>query len=267
MPTNKSDMQNELMREVKSIAEEAGRSIATIYRSGDWNLTEKADFSPVTQADLAAHDIIVAGLRKLTNDPIVSEEDKIPQKDVGRNFWLIDPLDGTRDFVARLDTFAVCIARLENYVPILGVIHAPITKETWWAETGRGAYGPSGNRIVNDRRNLDLVATGSRSAPSEKMNKFYEHFKIKETIRMGSAIKFCKLAEGQFDLYPRFGATSEWDTAAAQIILEEADCKLIDIRSRLPMKYGKPEFANHGFVASRNDLDIVGELYNKGLIS
>jgi 3'(2'), 5'-bisphosphate nucleotidase len=217
----------------------------------------------VTQADLAANAIIVKGLEQSFTEPVISEEGDL-RSFVGDAFWLVDPLDGTRDFVARLDTFVVCIALVRAAEPVLGVIHAPVTGETWSAEKGRGAFNGRGERLTHPGGRQNLIAAGSRSMPSERMHAFYERFKITEVQRYGSAMKFCRLAEGLIDLYPRFGPTNEWDTAAGQIIAEEAGCKVVEISSGVRLAYGKPGFANKGgFVASRGDLDIVSVLHEE----
>lgn len=249
-----------MIPEIVRLAREAGAEILKIYRSGAWTVSAKGDDSPLTQADLAANDIILAGLRDLSADPIVSEESDPHSVVTGERFWLVDPLDGTRDFVAKLDTFVVSIGLVENGRPILGVIHAPVFGETWWASRGEGAFR-DGERIFNRSTREKLIAAGSRSIPSDRMKRFDEIFSIEEVRRFGSALKFCRLAEGQIDLYPRFGLIHEWDTAAGQIIAEEAGCKVIEISSGQVLGYGKPGLVHRGgFVASRADLEIVDRL-------
>lgn len=256
-----------MIDDLRTIAEAAGREILAYYRRGDWTVTNKVDDSPLTQADLAANRIITTGLAKMSSDPVISEESDLRSYGSSKKFWLVDPLDGTRDFVAKLDTFVVCIALVEDTKPILGLIHSPVTGETWWAKKGMGAFGPAGARIRNERKNTDeLLAAGSRSMPSEKMQLFYDHFRVKDVVRFGSALKFCKLAQGEFDLYPRFGPTHEWDTAAGQIIAEEAGCKVIEVASQGPLVYGKQGFLNRGFIASRSDLEIAPELHRLGML-
>lgn len=262
------------------LAEQAGREILSIYRAGDSAVTHKKDDSPLTAADLRANEVILPALRRITNELIISEEDD-PKKsresiactgiDAGEGdeykpFWLVDPLDGTRDFISRLDTFVVCIARIENGYPMLGVIHAPVTGETWWAEKGVGAFGPRGERLLRTDQRSPLIAAGSRSMPSERMQVFYDTFAISEVQRYGSALKFCKLAEGAVDLYPRFGPTHEWDTAAGQVIAEQAGCTVKDIKTGERLRYGKPGYLNGGFMAARGDLDLITPLKKAGLI-
>ncbi len=250
---------------VCALAEEAGREIMRIYRSGEWTVTAKTDDSPLTQADLAANSILMLGLRSMSKDPIVSEESDPQGVVLGDRFWLVDPLDGTRDFVDRRDTFVVSIGLVENGYPVFGVIHAPVTGETWWAAKGQGSFGPGGKKLFHSDARSPLIAAGSRSTPSDRMQLFYDFFDIQEVRRYGSALKFCRLAEGDVDLYPRFGPTHEWDTAAGQIIAEEAGCKVVEIKSGTRLRYGKPGLANvGGFIASRGDLDIVGPLRASG---
>lgn len=258
-----------MIEKIRRLSEQAGEEIMKYYRGGNWTVSTKTDESPLTQADLAANDIIIEGLKQLTNEPIVSEEsDPASASAPGEApFWLVDPLDGTRDFVNRLDSFVVCIARVVRCYPVLGVIHSPVTGETWWAEAGRGAYSSKGKRLMHRGKREVLIAAGSRSHPSDRMQKFYDMFSIQEVHRYGSALKFCRLAEGDIDLYPRFGPTSEWDTAAGQVIAEESGCKVIEVSSAERLRYGKPGFANQGgFVASRADLDIVPALLKAGLL-
>lgn len=252
---------------VIGLAREAGEEILKIYRSGQWTVLTKGDDSPLTQADLAANTIIVPGLQKLdASIPVVSEESDPKTVKVGSRFWLVDPLDGTRDFIARTDTFVVSVGLVQDGYPVMGVIYAPVLGLMWWAEKGKGAFA-DGKRIFNNSKRSSLIAAGSRSMPSERMQMFYDHFSIQDVQRYGSALKFCRLAEGEVDLYPRFGQTSEWDTAGGQAIAEEAGCKVIEVTTGERLKYGKPEFLNNGgFMASRGDLDLVAPLRHAGIL-
>lgn len=261
----------DLIKGLRLLCEEAGREIMQVYRKESTAVTAKVDDSPVTQADIRANDIIMNGLMRLTHEPLVSEEgESALHADSHRGpeaFWLIDPLDGTRDFIGRLDTFVVCIARVEENYPVLGMIHAPVTGETWWAEKGVGAFGSQGEQLMRTDLRTPLIAAGSRSMASDQMKLFCKTLGISEVQRYGSALKFCKLVEGSVDLYPRFGPTSEWDTAAGQIIAEEAGCTVVDISSGTRLKYGKPFYKNSGgFLASRGDLDLMSPLVQAGII-
>ena len=248
-----------MIEDVKILAEAAGREIKKIYDGTTWTVTIKKDDSPITQADLRANEMIIEGLAKLSNDLIVSEEGELPSS-LPNRFWLVDPLDGTRDFVAKQDTFCVCIALIEDGKPILGVIHSPVTDELWWAEKGKGAHNRE-RQIHNARTNLtELIAVGSRSIPSDRMQRLYDVFGIAKVDRFGSALKFCKMAEGLYDVYPRFGPMMEWDTAAGQIIAEEAGCKVIDINTEQPLLYGKHALENRGFLCTRADLMLEAHI-------
>ncbi len=259
---------SQTVNEIREIACAAGREIMLVYRATDRGVTAKADQSPVTEADVRAHEVISKGLKRLTQELVVSEEDDTKHRPppVDEPFWLVDPLDGTRDFVNHLDTFVVCIARVESGYPSFGLIHWPVSGETWWAQQGEGAYGPKGERLRHDNSRTALICAGSRSMPSEKMQGVYDLFGIKEVQRYGSALKFCRFAEGAIDVYPRKGPTSEWDTAAGQIIVEEAGGQVIEISSGERLRYGKPAFENRGgFIVSHADLDLVGKLKASGL--
>ncbi len=245
-----------MIEDIKRLAQTAGREINAIYQSRDWTVSLKEDSSPVTEADLRANEIIVNGLAKISDDPVISEEGGHELITTHPRFWLVDPLDGTRDFVARRDTFVVCIALIEKNEPILGVIHSPVTDELWWAIKGQGAFGPAGSLMNTRTDSLNMAAVGSRSVPSQRMQTLLEEFKVTRVEHFGSALKFCKMAEGHYDLYPRLGPMMEWDTAAGQIIAEEAGCKVIDLSTGERLRYGKPGLANHGFVCSRANLNL-----------
>ena len=256
-----------MVDKIRGLAEEAGREIMKFYKSGDWSVTAKVDQSPVTQADLAANAILVEGIRKFSDVPVVSEESD-PQGVVrGKKFWLIDPLDGTRDFVSRLDTFVVCVALIEDSRPVSGVIHAPVTGETWWAEKGRGAFNSRGSQLFIKNERVDLIAAGSRSLSTEKVRAALKLLNVRDVQLYGSALKFCRLAESAIDLYPRLGPTFEWDTAAGQLIVEEAGGKVLAIDSGQTLTYGKPKLENvGGFIASRGDLDLISALKSAALV-
>ncbi len=245
---------------ITKIAVEAGEKIMEIRRSAGLSVRYKADASPVTEADLTANRHIVTHLESLRVAPIVSEESS-PAVTVADTFWLVDPLDGTRDFVAGRDTFVVSIALVNGGAPVLGALYAPALGELFWAEKGKGAFKkePTGSpkRIFNKstRDKLRVLASGSQMTPS--LQTFVDGLAVGELTRFGSALKMCRVAEGEADLYPRFGRTSEWDTAAGHILLEEAGCKLVDMATGLTLRYGKPEFSNPGFIACRAGLDFV----------
>lgn len=215
------------------IAKKAGDVIMDVYKK-DFEVEFKADESPLTEADKQAHNVIVAGLEALDLDiPVLSEEGKdIPysERKNWEYFWLVDPVDGTKEFVKKNDEFTVNIALIHKDKPVLGVVYAPALNEMYWAKAGEGAF-KDGKKLplytAEDRKNYIIVA--SRSHMSEETQQFIdgiETTKSKELISKGSSLKLCLVAEGQADIYPRLGPTMEWDTGAAHAIAQEAGFKL-----------------------------------------
>ncbi len=223
-----------LCKHCVEIAREAGRNILQIYNT-DFDVEHKDDKSPLTQADMASHNTIVDALSTLTPDiPVLSEESAaLPFDDRSQwsIYWLVDPLDGTREFVKRNGEFTVNIALIEHHKSVLGVIHVPVMDIDYFAYSGGGAFksehGGSPQAIhVKPLQNDKLVVAGSRSHGSEAMQQYMTRLTANynqiDMLSMGSSLKFCLVAEGKADLYPRLGLTSEWDTAAAQCIVEQA---------------------------------------------
>jgi len=246
----------ELAVAIDTIAREAGAAILAIY-SREFEIETKSDNSPVTEADRAAEAIIVAKLRSLTPKiPVVAEEEVAAgkQTDVGSGaFWLVDPLDGTREFISRNGEFTVNIALIRDWEPVLSTVHVPAKAETY---TAAGAHqvtcqrgdGPA-EAIGARRPAIDgLVAIVSRSHASSATDEFLADLNIKERIDAGSSLKFCRVAEGAADLYPRLGRTMEWDTAAGHAVLSCAGGSVSKLDGT-PLLYGKDGFANPHFVA------------------
>lgn len=241
------------------IALEAGREIMRIY-AGDLGERTKADKSPVTDADNAAEAIILAGLRKLTPaTPIVAEEEmaagRIP--DIGHGpFWLVDPLDGTKEFIKRNGEFTVNIALIEDGRPTLGIVLAPATDILWRGAAGLGAdkseNGGAYTAIATRTPPEDgLTCCASRShAIYNDLDIWFRNnnLTVIDRVQAGSSLKFCLIAEGKADIYPRFGPTNEWDTAAGQGVLEAAGGEVVTTDDR-PLLYGKPRFSNPHFIA------------------
>ncbi len=254
--TNKQDIEA-LLAAVKQIAYEAGRNIMEVYEQG-FSVEEKSDHTPVTEADLAAHRVIDAGLRALTPDiPILSEECKpLPFHERARwpRYWLVDPLDGTREFIRRNGEFSVNIALIEGNQPVVGTIYGPVVGCLYYAAKGMGAFKKSGIddvRPIHVRKSCPgkIVIAGSRSHHGEEFKQFISRLPDYEIIPMGSALKSCLVAEGRADLYARLGPTSEWDTAAAQIIVEEAGGRITDTHMQ-PLSYNtRDELLNPHFFA------------------
>jgi 3'(2'), 5'-bisphosphate nucleotidase len=242
-----------------AFAGEAAREIMRIY-AGDLGERAKADKSPVTDADHAAEAIIVAGLRALTPDrPVVAEEEmaagRLPILD-GGPFWLVDPLDGTKEFIKRNGEFTVNIALIEDGRPTLGIVLAPATDTLWRGASGLGAdksekggaFTPIATRTPPTS---GLIAFASRStAIYSDLDIWFRNngLTVAERKQAGSSLKFCLIAEGKGDIYPRFGPTNEWDTAAGQGVLEAAGGEVVTTDGH-PLRYGKPGFGNPHFIA------------------
>lgn len=251
------------LRAAESIAEEAGRAILAVYQT-DFDVEHKKDRTPLTQADMAAHRIIVQRLRELEPDiPVLSEESShVPfeERCRWRHYWLVDPLDGTREFIKRNGEFTVNIALIADHEPVLGVVHSPVLDRTYFAASGQGAWRRDGDadaRRIHVRAPADpLVIAGSRSHAGETMQGFLERIGKHELIPMGSSLKFGLVAEGTADLYVRLGKTSEWDTGAAHCVVNEAGGQVTDTAMQ-PLRYNtkesllNPEF----FVFGETDTD------------
>lgn len=241
-----------------TLARDAAAAILGIYDSA-FAVEHKADASPLTAADLAAHRILVEGLERLTPEiPVLSEE---AAEDATWNvrsgwqrLWLVDPLDGTREFVKRNGEFSVNLALIEDGVPVFGIVQAPVTGMLWHATRGIGAFRRDGNdeAALHTRRpaRAPLRVAASRSHRDSRTEAFVARLSdsVKgevEPIGLGSSLKFCKLAEGGMDVYPRFGPTSEWDTAAGQCVLEAAGGVVIDPKGR-PLRYNQRDTLLNG---------------------
>jgi 3'(2'), 5'-bisphosphate nucleotidase len=241
---------------VCAIAAEAGRRILDVYER-DFTVEEKKDGSPLTEADHAAHELIVARLTNLTPEvPILSEESgsvDYQQRAAWSRFWLVDPLDGTKEFVNRNGEFTVNIALIDKARPVLGVVYVPVPGMSYFACRNQGAFKQKGGcersqvRARSFRGSNPIVAT-SRSHASEKLAEFLARMGPHNTVTMGSAMKFCLVAEGTADVYPRLGPTMEWDTAAAQCVVEEAGGRVLDVNNQ-PLTYNKKSLLNPWFVA------------------
>jgi 3'(2'), 5'-bisphosphate nucleotidase len=243
-----------------TIAEEAAREIMRIY-AGDLGARDKADKSPVTDADHAAEAVILAGLRRLTPETVIIAEEemaagRVPTLRDGQPFWLVDPLDGTKEFIKRNGEFTVNIALIEDARPILGIVLAPATDTLWRGARGLGADKREGSGAFTPIRTRTppsegLTACASRShAIYSDLDIWFRNnnLTVADRVQAGSSLKFCLIAEGKADIYPRFGPTNEWDTAAAQGVLEAAGGEVVTTDDR-PLLYGKPRFANPHFIA------------------
>ena len=244
------------------IAKEAGEAISQIYNS-DFDYQIKKDLSPITAADRLSHKIITERLKILTPEiPILSEENcDIPFKVRAQwaDYWLVDPLDGTKEFINNNGEFTVNIALIENNTPILGIIHIPISHETYWGSKNKGSFYLNANddevniSVSNNHQNpIRIVA--SRSHPSEMLNYVLEKIINYEIIKIGSSIKFCHIASGQADCYPRFGPTSEWDTAAGEAIVRYAGGHMVTLNGNLMQYNAKKDYLNPNFIVSSDKI-------------
>ena len=251
------DQLADLLPTVVSLGRMAGKAVMEVYLRGEIEAGMKQDESPITEADLASHSVIVEGLARIASFPVLSEESaQIPYEErrSWERYWLVDPLDGTKEFIKRTDEFTVNIALIENGYPILGVVFAPAIDRMYFAARGCGAHRVSGgenSRIsVSSTVQERIRVVASRSHRGPELDAYLEKLGNHECVSMGSSLKFCLVAEGSADLYPRLGPTMEWDTAAAQAVVEEAGGKVEDLEgSRL--RYNKEDLHNPWFHASR----------------
>jgi len=249
-----------LEKEVKDIAIRAGKIIKEVYDSPESiELSYKADASPLTRADQLANDEIVKGLSELKYVfPIISEENKEISYQLRKDFeyvWMVDPLDGTKEFVKRNGEFTVNIALIHFNRPILGVVYTPVTEALYFGAQNRGAYlEKEGLKTPLQVRKFTLSDPGllvicSRSHLNKETEDIINRLNNPQLIQKGSSLKFMELAEGKAHFYPRIAPTMEWDLAASDIILHEAGGKLLQEGSDQPLKYNKQFLYNPGFLA------------------
>lgn len=247
-----------MLEKIITIAQEAGNAIMKIYNSSDFGIVTKDDDSPLTLADIASNEILLERLKSNFDFPILSEESYVEfsERKHWKKFWMVDPLDGTKDFIDKNGEFTINIALIENGQPVLGVVFAPAINLMYAGEKGKGAFKNEVS-ITNSSRRTDLIGSDSRHHSTKETIDFFKRNKIQAVKKFGSAVKFGKLAEGEIDIYPRLNGTKEWDTAAGQIICNEANCKLIDYETRQELVYNKENIRNNFFIASRNDLNLI----------
>ncbi|HTN93067.1 MAG TPA: 3'(2'),5'-bisphosphate nucleotidase CysQ [Gallionella sp.] len=236
-----------LLEQVEAIAREAGAAIMKIYMR-DFSSTQKEDESPLTEADTAAHEIILRRLENLQPAlPILSEEavGDFTGADDGGRYWLVDPLDGTKEFIKHNGEFTVNIALIVQGRAILGVVYAPALKVAYLAAEGSGAFksGTDGKRVpirvAEHKAGSPWRVVGSRSHAGDSLTEFLRRLGSHELMPMGSSLKFCLVADGTADVYPRMGPTSLWDTAAAQCVVERAGGRVIQLNGE-PVSYADP---------------------------
>ena len=254
------------------LALSAGEKVMAVYNQHeDAVIDVKQDGSPLTEADRVAHECIVAGLNELTPDlPVLSEESTdIPYSErvEWSRYWLVDPLDGTKEFIARTGDFTVNIALIDEHHTILGVVYAPVLQTCYFACKERGAY----KRFSDGTRQAIHTASwqeadvlriiSSRRHGIKDLAPFLAQLQRYEMLEMGSSLKFCMVAEGSADIYPRFGLTSEWDTAAAQCIVEEAGGAIVDHHG-LPLQYNTRDSLLNPYFYAIGNRNLIHHLRN-----
>jgi len=255
---NKIDIQK-----INNIAKKAGNEIMKIYQQ-DFKVDYKADNSPLTKADIKSNDMIAESLKDLYPEiPILSEENKEVPHNIRKNweyFWLIDPLDGTKEFVKKNGEFTVNIALIYKNMPVLGVIYAPALDLLYYAQKDQGAFKQDKNKkpqrlpIYNHPNDDTLKVIVSKSHYNQETKYFVDNLKNKykktiEFIRIGSSLKLCLIAEGKADIYPRLAPTMEWDIAAGQTIVEESKGRITKYKTKESIKYNKQNLLNPYFIA------------------
>lgn len=246
--------QNDLLEIAKKAAIEAGQAIQKVAQSVSFEISHKADHSPVTLADRQAHDIIARHLSQ-TAYPLLSEEGKHADYETRKNwanFWLVDPLDGTREFIKQNGEYTVNIAFISHQKPIIGVVYVPFSETLYYAIRGKGALRTDqngGERLYTKKPSKDLLRiVASRSSLNTATKRFIAQQKNSELIQVGSSLKFMLIAEGRAHLYPRMGTTMEWDTAASQIIVEEAGGTVLKKDQNQALTYNKADLRNPNFI-------------------
>lgn len=249
-----------MIEKIISIAQEAGRIVVGIHQSGDLDISIKEDCSPVTRADNASDDFIRNALRDQFGIPVVTEETDVDyclRKDWSE-FFLVDPLDGTKDYIGQSDDFTVNIALIKNRRPVLGVVCVPMLNEIFFAEEGQGAFVDKGfQRLQLPLASCSgIVLARSRFHDLENMEQFAHINKITQSLCTSSAVRFCRLAEGKANLYPGLNHSMEWDTAAGHIILNESGGRVIDLETLGEPIYNKPDIKNSPFIAYSSGIDF-----------
>lgn len=248
-----------MIQEVIKIAEQAGQAILEIYNK-DFSIEYKDDKSPLTEADKVSNQIIVDALKQLTPEiPIISEENKLIDYSERKNWikcWVVDPIDGTKEFIKKNGEFTVNIALIENGEPILSVLSVPAQNKVFYAEKGCGSFVIENGNVkiikINDSITDTIRIVGSRSHQTPELLAYVEEQKLKyknvEFVAAGSSLKFCLIAENKADVYPRLGPTMEWDTAAGQLIATEAGAEVLVWETKQVLNYNRENLLNPYFV-------------------
>ena len=256
---------------MRRLSIEAGAAIMEVYARSDMDVRSKDDASPVTEADEAADRLISAGLRAAFPDlPLVTEEQAATHDLDVRTFLIVDPLDGTKEFVKRRGDFTVNIALVEDGVPVLGVVYAPAKGRMFLTPAEGGAVeesgdlatetpGPTRDIRVASPDNSALRVVASKSHRDQATDDYIARYSVADMVSAGSSLKFCLVAAGEADFYPRLGPTMEWDTAAGHAVLAAAGGRVLDKATHAPLGYGKPGFRNPFFLALAPGVELVPE--------
>tara|TARA_X000001036_G_scaffold174116_1_gene164777 strand:- start:1154 stop:1918 length:765 start_codon:yes stop_codon:yes gene_type:complete len=247
-----------LVNNILQISKDAGEEILSIYKSGAFEIESKNDSSPLTKADKVSNEIICESLKKLNPDiPIISEENcdvTFSERVNWERYWLIDPLDGTKEFIKKNGEFTVNIALIENGKATMGIIFAPVCNQYFWGDEKLGSYSSTDlkefKKISISKRESKIKILCSRSHPSNELEEFLSTYDDYEIIKKGSSLKFCLIANGTADIYPRFGPTSEWDIAAGSAVLRYAGGSIKTLQGEELLFNKKDSYINEYFIAS-----------------
>ena len=262
------------MLKILEIARQAGNAIIKVFTYNNFGIEYKKDDSPLTIADKKSNEVILNNLRELYPEiPILSEEEKDIPYDKRKNwryFWLVDPLYGTKDFIKRNDEFTVNIALVHKNKPVFGVVYAPVLDIIYYALEGEGSFKQNKKMDLQKlpidmkdgfaKNNNKITVVASRSHTSVETNEYINRIKEKysnvEVTSIGSSLKLCMVAEGKADVYPRFGPTMEWDTAASQVIVEQSGGRVINAKTKEILRYNKKNLLNPWFIVEGRDYKI-----------
>ncbi|MEQ9297717.1 MAG: 3'(2'),5'-bisphosphate nucleotidase CysQ [Cyclobacteriaceae bacterium] len=246
-----------LIERAKSVALDAGKAILDVYNSADFGAELKTDNSPLTLADKAAHDVIVKGLKD-ADLPILSEEGRsidYSERKSWEYFWMVDPLDGTKEFIKKNGEFTVNIALIKGNEAIAGVVYAPVLDWLYWSIPGNGAFKKAGKEETKpitaspfDASKQGIKVVASRSHLNEETQSYIDTFVDPELVSMGSSLKILLVGEGAADVYPRYAPTMEWDTAAAHAVIKNAGANVYQKRGNIEVGYNKEDLLNPHFL-------------------
>lgn len=266
-------MEKSYLKQALPLVIEAGKRILEVYNR-DFSVEYKDDASPLTEADRVAHRLIEQGLSDFSNLPLLSEEGKmIPfaERKSWSRFWMLDPIDGTKEFIKKNGEFTVNLALVENGFPVMGIVYAPAIFEIFWGISGEGAFKgdvlPETGELSNARSlplalfaGSDIRVVASRSHMDESTQAFIDElagrFSSVETCSFGSSLKLCRVAEGFAQVYPRLGPTMEWDTAAADAVVRASGGAVLDFETRMPLTYNKENLLNPHFIVQQAGFEL-----------